>query len=213
MAIAGVVLVGLTGLALLVFGIQILVRAFKTSIVWGLVSLFVPLAVFVFVIKHWAETRKPFLLSLACIPVQLVGFGLMLAGGIATTTIRLPVHADRPPAVEAPSSAPRVETATLVLETVTAATRSLDLSALPPCVDASIGATAIAPKEVRICGRHTDFFGETKLDWKTLSLSDTAFGEPLEGQWITWLRIMKKQGKEQVAFLVFTVQTAQKGAG
>jgi hypothetical protein len=57
MAIAGLVLAGLAGIAMLVFGIQILVRAFKTSVGWGLASLFLPFAVVVFVVKHWQQTN------------------------------------------------------------------------------------------------------------------------------------------------------------
>jgi len=81
MAMAGMALALLAGIAMLVFGIQILIMAFKTSVVWGLVSLFIPFAVLVFVFKHWSQTKQPFLRSLACLPVYLVGFGLMMMGG------------------------------------------------------------------------------------------------------------------------------------
>ena len=88
MAMAGLVLAGLSGLAMLVFGIQILVRAFRTSIGWGLASLFIPLAVLVFVFKHWPQTRKPFLGTLACLPLYAVGFALIaLRGGMNRTQI------------------------------------------------------------------------------------------------------------------------------
>lgn len=49
MAIAGLILVVVAGIAMLVFGLQILIQAFKTSLGWGLASLFIPLAVLVFV--------------------------------------------------------------------------------------------------------------------------------------------------------------------
>ncbi|HKK04392.1 MAG TPA: hypothetical protein VKA50_00915 [Gammaproteobacteria bacterium] len=45
-------------------GIWLLVLAFKRSIVWGLVVLFVPFASLVFVVKYWNETKTAFLVSL-----------------------------------------------------------------------------------------------------------------------------------------------------
>lgn len=80
MAMLGMVLVGVACLAMLVFGIQILIAAFKTSVVWGLVSLLIPFGVLVFIFKHWDQTKKPFLYSLACLPVQIVGYVLMFMG-------------------------------------------------------------------------------------------------------------------------------------
>lgn len=82
MAIAGMALAVVSGLAMLVFSIQILVAAFKTSILWGLGSLFVPFVILIFVVMHWDETKKPFLYSLACLPVWLLGFFLMGMGGM-----------------------------------------------------------------------------------------------------------------------------------
>lgn len=82
MAIAGMALAVVAGLAMLVFSIQILVMAFKTSILWGLGSLFVPFVILIFFVMHWDETKKPFLYSLACLPVYLVGFALMGMGGM-----------------------------------------------------------------------------------------------------------------------------------
>ncbi len=86
MTMVGTLLVILSGVAMLVFGIQILILAFKTSIGWGLASLLVPFVVLVFVVKYWQQARTPFLRSLACIPVQIIGSGLMLWGTITATT-------------------------------------------------------------------------------------------------------------------------------
>jgi hypothetical protein len=47
-----------------VFGIWMLVIAFRTGVLWGLAVLFVPFAVLVFAITHWDECKKPFLLQL-----------------------------------------------------------------------------------------------------------------------------------------------------
>jgi HAMP domain-containing protein len=44
---------------------MILVAAFRQHALWGLAYLFVPLASLVFLIAHWGEARKGFLLSLA----------------------------------------------------------------------------------------------------------------------------------------------------
>lgn len=77
MGIVGWVLAGLAGLAMFVFSVQILILAFKTSVGWGLASLFIPFAVLVFVIKHWEEAKTPFLRWLACLPVYLIGFALI----------------------------------------------------------------------------------------------------------------------------------------
>ena len=87
MAMFGTVLSGLASLAMLVFGIQILIAAFKTSAGWGLASLLLPFAVFVFVAKHWEQTRTPFLRSLGAFAVVVAGsavsvFGAMSSAGI-----------------------------------------------------------------------------------------------------------------------------------
>jgi hypothetical protein len=84
MAILGTILVGLAALAMLVFAVQILIMAFKTSVVWGLVSLLIPFGILVYVFKNWQQTKKPFLYSLACLPVQLVGYVLMFMGAASS---------------------------------------------------------------------------------------------------------------------------------
>jgi hypothetical protein len=81
MAMAGMALAALAGIAMLVFSIQILIMAFKTSIGWGLGSLLIPFVILAFVFTHWSETKKPFLYSLACLPVYIIGFVLMAMGG------------------------------------------------------------------------------------------------------------------------------------
>jgi hypothetical protein len=83
MEFVGMALMGLGGLGSLVFGIIILVKAFKTSLIWGLGSLIVPFVILIFVFTHWAETKKPFLYSLACWVVMMVGGGLAGFSGAA----------------------------------------------------------------------------------------------------------------------------------
>lgn len=58
-------------------GILLLVRAFRTSIAWGLVTLLVPLGNLIFIFTHWLDGRRP-----------LVAWGLslvLLAGGVCTS--------------------------------------------------------------------------------------------------------------------------------
>ncbi len=77
-AAGGIVVVGaiaMYGLGVLMSfagAIWLLVRAFQTSLVWGLVVFFLPFANIVFAIKHWAFAKKPFLLSLVGVAILLV---------------------------------------------------------------------------------------------------------------------------------------------
>ena len=60
-------LLGVGGLILLVaavFGIMLLVEAFKVHVLWGLGSIFVPFVSLIFVIMHWQVAKKPFLWNL-----------------------------------------------------------------------------------------------------------------------------------------------------
>jgi len=81
----GMALAGLAGIGMLIFGIQILILAFKTSVGWGLASLIIPFAILVFVIKYWDRAKTPFLRSLACLPVYLIGMVLMAFSGVSTS--------------------------------------------------------------------------------------------------------------------------------
>lgn len=70
--------------SLLMFGcgIMILVAAFRESPMWGIAVLIVPFAQIVFVLTHWAETKKPFLLIwLVGVPLLAVGFAIDFGGG------------------------------------------------------------------------------------------------------------------------------------
>jgi hypothetical protein len=61
----------------LVYGIQLLVLAFRTSILWGLGYLLVPFVALVFIVMHWDEAREPFLKGLIAIPLYIVGLMLL----------------------------------------------------------------------------------------------------------------------------------------
>ena len=77
LAIIGGIL-SLAGLVVyLIFAIQILIKAFKTHILWGLGSIFVPFVGLVYIIKYWADCKAPFL-------KMLIGVGLLIVGGIVT---------------------------------------------------------------------------------------------------------------------------------
>ncbi len=68
----GAVVGGLGIVISAVGGIWFLVAAFKVSVLWGLLCLFVPLAQIVFLITHWKEVRKPF-------AICLLSMGLLFA--------------------------------------------------------------------------------------------------------------------------------------
>ncbi|HNV83563.1 MAG TPA: hypothetical protein PLF92_03755 [Arenimonas sp.] len=55
--------------------VWLLVITFKTSVLWGLGSLFIPIVSLIFVAMHWDETKRPFL-------IQVVGVVLMVAGAM-----------------------------------------------------------------------------------------------------------------------------------
>ena len=90
MGMIGTILTVIGGIGCLVFQIQILILAFKTSTGWGLASLLIPFAIFVYIAKNWAACKTPFLRLLGCFVVCMVGVGLsaygMVSSGMATPT-------------------------------------------------------------------------------------------------------------------------------
>jgi hypothetical protein len=87
-AILGTALVVLGMLGSLVFSILILIKAFQTSIGWGIGSLLLAPVLLVFVFTHWAETKKPFLYSVLC--WVLVGLGTVV--GVMAAGSGMPTH-------------------------------------------------------------------------------------------------------------------------
>lgn len=73
------ILVGL--IIAFVFGIQLIIIAFRASILWGLGYLFVPFVSLIFIALHWDETKTPFLRGLLAIPCLVAG--VLLAPGAA----------------------------------------------------------------------------------------------------------------------------------
>ena len=84
MAMVGTALSVLSAIAMLVFFVQILITAFKTSTGWGLASLLLPFAILVFVIKHWEATKTPFLRWLIAFGVAIVAGGISFYGAISS---------------------------------------------------------------------------------------------------------------------------------
>ena len=84
MGILGTLLAIVGGVGMLIFGIQILVLAFKKSLGWGLASLLIPFVVFVFVAQNWEACKTPFLRWAMCLPVWLVGFALSTFGALSS---------------------------------------------------------------------------------------------------------------------------------
>lgn len=77
-------LAAIGGIVMLIAGLLLLVKAFQTSVLWGLGYIFVPFVSLVFVIMHWQETKKPFLYLLAGSAVMVVG---LVLGAPAPTAI------------------------------------------------------------------------------------------------------------------------------
>lgn len=73
MGILGFILLVIGALIMIVFGIQLLIAAFKTSVLWGLGYLFVPFVSLIFVIVHWDVAKTPFLRGLIGIPFYAIG--------------------------------------------------------------------------------------------------------------------------------------------
>jgi len=100
MPFSSLLLLVLGSIAGIYAAIVLLVRAFRTSLVWGLVSLFVPLGGLVFIIMHWEQGRKPFI-------AHLIGIALAV-GGYCTLpkAMRPPMPGAQVAAHEQPSAAP-----------------------------------------------------------------------------------------------------------
>jgi hypothetical protein len=72
---------------MLVGFIMIVVKAFKTSIGWGIASLLIPIVALVFVAMNWAISKKPFLIWLAGLALAIIGGVLAVMFGQPTATM------------------------------------------------------------------------------------------------------------------------------
>ena len=73
MEIIGFILIIIGALISFIYNIQLLIEAFKASILWGLGYMFVPFVAFIFIILHWDRAGSPFLKALIAIPFILAG--------------------------------------------------------------------------------------------------------------------------------------------
>lgn len=92
MSTVGMILAGVGYIAAFVFSILILIRAFKESVGWGLVSLLVPFGILVFVIKFWDDCKGNFLKLLACTGVAIIGVFIGAKGAVDEADVRAAVE-------------------------------------------------------------------------------------------------------------------------
>lgn len=81
MEILGFILVGVGSIISLVFSIIILVKAFQTSIWWGLGSIFIPFVQLIFIIMYWDIAKAPFLKMLIGVGIAIVGMVILVTSG------------------------------------------------------------------------------------------------------------------------------------
>ncbi|QQR75922.1 MAG: hypothetical protein IPJ17_10255 [Holophagales bacterium] len=83
MGTLGMLLSIVGGIGMLIFGIQILILAFKKSIGWGLASLLIPFVIFFFVAQNWEACKTPFMRWAMCLPVWAIGAALSFFGAVS----------------------------------------------------------------------------------------------------------------------------------
>ncbi len=83
MGTLGMILSVVGGIGALIFTIQILIMAFKTSLGWGLCSLLIPFVILVYIAKNWAACKTPFLRWLVCAVVAALGSALSMYGAFS----------------------------------------------------------------------------------------------------------------------------------
>jgi uncharacterized protein len=81
MEILAYILIGIGLLVATFAGIWIIIKAFQTSIVWGLFTLLCSFGSLVWVITHWEEGKQPFLISLGGGVIAVIGIVVMVLGG------------------------------------------------------------------------------------------------------------------------------------
>jgi hypothetical protein len=80
MSTVGTILLFVGLIIILIYSIQLLIVAFKTSVLWGLGFIFVPFVNLIFLLVHWDEAKSPFLKGLLGIPFCMLGAYLTDAG-------------------------------------------------------------------------------------------------------------------------------------
>ena len=83
MMVAAFILAALGGLLSTAGGIWLMVRAFHTSVGWGLAVLLLPIANLVYTVMHWKPARAPFLVSLLGVALMIAALVASASGGIS----------------------------------------------------------------------------------------------------------------------------------
>jgi ankyrin repeat protein len=81
MEILAYILIGIGLLVAAFGGIWIIFKAFQTSIGWGLFTVFCSFGALVWVITHWEDGKKPFLINLGGSIIAILGIVVMVLGG------------------------------------------------------------------------------------------------------------------------------------
>jgi hypothetical protein len=56
-------------------GIMMLVAAFRTSVLWGLGCLFLPIVGLIFLFAHWSDAKKGFIVQVVGLVILLIALG------------------------------------------------------------------------------------------------------------------------------------------
>ena len=75
-------------IGMLIFTVQILILAFKTSLGWGLASLLLPFAILVYIAKNWPACKTPFLRWVMCFVVACIGSALSFYGAVSGAMVQ-----------------------------------------------------------------------------------------------------------------------------
>lgn len=82
MAAAVFILLGIGFLIMLIGNIMFLVAGFRMHVGWGLALLFLPFAGLLFLILHWDEAKRPFLIGLLGFLLSGMGWALGITQGV-----------------------------------------------------------------------------------------------------------------------------------
>ena len=72
----GTVLLVIGIIGIVVGGIGMLLAGFRESAIWGIAMMVVPLVSLIFVVSHWEDAKKPFLIQVVGWMLAVVGAGL-----------------------------------------------------------------------------------------------------------------------------------------
>lgn len=73
MEILGMILFAIGGIIALIGGVWFLIVAFQESVLWGIGCVIIPFVSLIFLVIHWEDAKKPFLVQLAWYLPLLLG--------------------------------------------------------------------------------------------------------------------------------------------